>query len=590
MLEMESFKRLKIFPKFLFFLLPFLTFAIIVTSVVLSWVNYGFFRGNILRDYSEILAASAGEIHQYMASSIKSLESLSKVLVAGKANSYEQEMALVAYQLYNPEFVSITLLSPEGEQLTSTRLAGGPVHVADEEAFKKAREGGTGYSGTRFTGENLPYACVATPLLSRGRVAAVLWGELSLKSVWDVLDRIRLGNTGRVYILDSAGRFVVHPDMEKVVRGESEDPKIVAELAGAVGKPVPWRGAREGRKSYCLGAAIANLDWWLVIAQDESEAYAYLYKNILWTACITLFLCAMGPLVLWVPIRRLLKPIERMHRQVLRIGKGELDLRVEVETLDEIGELSLAFNRMADSLKGLIRREVEMTKELLQARNLATLGAAASKVTHEVGNLLSNIALIGANLKSRKLSPEAEEAVRLLEKESGRVATFIRNFLQLSKKPELRLMKASLEITIQDVLAVYRPDAEKRGVRFEIDWDPDLPMVDMDVGLMHQVLTNLVKNSLDATPGPGVISMEGSVDGEFLKLVVRDTGSGMSPDVLEQIFNPFFTTKGKNGTGLGLPICKTIIDAHRGSIECSSEPGKFTAFTVKLPLQQPALR
>ena len=148
-------------------------------------------------------------------------------------------------------------------------------------------------------------------------------------------------------------------------------------------------------------------------------------------------------------------------------------------------------------------------------------------------------------------------------------------------------MKASLETTIYDILAVYSQEAELRGVRFEIEWDPGLPMVDMDVGLMHQVLTNLVKNSLDAMSGPGVIRMEGSVDGEFLQLVVRDTGPGMSPDVREQIFNPFYTTKGKNGTGLGLPICKNILEAHRGSFECTSEPGKFTAFIIKLPLKQP---
>jgi two-component system NtrC family sensor kinase len=275
-----------------------------------------------------------------------------------------------------------------------------------------------------------------------------------------------------------------------------------------------------------------------------------------------------------------------MHQQALRIGEGELDLRIDVVSLDEIGGLSSAFNTMAESLKGFIHREVELAKELLHARNLATLGAAASKVTHEVGNLLSNISLIVLSLRAQKLSPQLEESVQLLERESVRVGTFIKNFLQFAKKPELRLMKASFETTIQDILAVYSQEAGLRRVRFDVEWDPGLPMVDMDVGLIHQVLTNLVKNSLDAMSGPGVISMEGSVNGDFLQLVVRDTGPGMSPEVQGQIFNPFYTTKGKKGTGLGLSICKTILDAHRGSIECSSEPGKFTAFILKLPLKQ----
>jgi methyl-accepting chemotaxis protein len=232
---MGVFKRLKVFPKFLFFLLPFLTFSIILISFVLTSMNYRFFRSNIRRDYSEILTASAGEIHQYMAGSMKGLESLAGVLAACKADSYAKEMALVAYQLSHPEFIAITLFTPEGERISSTRLTGASPPTASAEAFEKALEGGIGCTGTRFTSENLPYACVATPLKSRGQVAAVLWGELSLKSVWNVLNRIRVGKTGRVYILDSTGRFIIHPDMDKVVRGESVDPAIVAGIARSGG-------------------------------------------------------------------------------------------------------------------------------------------------------------------------------------------------------------------------------------------------------------------------------------------------------------------------------------------------------------------
>lgn len=584
---MGFFRQLKIFPKFLCFLLPFVSFAILVTSIVLSSVNYNSFRNNLLRDYGDILRASAGEIHQYMKGSVKSLEGLASVLAVSKTDIYEREIALVAYQFSNPEFVGIALFSPEGEQLLSTRIAGPTVEAAREEAFDKALRGEIGYTGARFTKESLPFACVAIPIQSKGRVVNVLWGELSLKSVWNVLDRIRLGETGKVYIIDLNGRFVSHPDMDKVVRSESVDPKIVAKIAGAGDEPLPWHEDKDGRKSYCLGATISELDWLLVLIQDESETYAYLYEDIRWTAIMTLFICAMGPLVLWIPVKRLLEPIERMHKQVLRIGQGELDLRVEVVSHDEIGGLSSAFNKMTDSLKGLIQREVELATELLHARNLATLGVAASKVTHEVGNLLTNISFIIMNLRSQKLDSQSEESVQLLEMESERVRAFIANFLQFARKPQLHFMKESFEIIIQRILAVYGREGELRGIRFEVEWDHNLPLVNMDVGLMHQVLTNLVKNSLDAVSEPGVIRIEGVVEGEFLKIVVRDTGPGISPDVREQVFNPFYTTKGKNGTGLGLSICKTIIDAHRGSIDCLSEPGEFTAFILKLPLIWP---
>ena len=98
-------------------------------------------------------------------------------------------------------------------------------------------------------------------------------------------------------------------------------------------------------------------------------------------------------------------------------------------------------------------------------------------------------------------------------------------------------------------------------------------------------MNNLVKNALEAIGGPGKISIEGRIEGESLVVMIEDTGPGIAPEILEEMFDPFFTTKGKKGTGLGLSIVKTIMEAHRGTIECESDVTRGTTFVLRLPLR-----
>ncbi|HID30097.1 MAG TPA: HAMP domain-containing histidine kinase, partial [Desulfobacterales bacterium] len=323
----------------------------------------------------------------------------------------------------------------------------------------------------------------------------------------------------------------------------------------------------------------------IVLSQAFPETYAYLYRNIYWAVLITCFTCLGAAVLGWQRLRHFLSPIQTLHHQVQRIGRGELDQKVTVDSHDEIGDLALAFNEMTDSLKQFIAREVETAKELVHAKNLAVLGSTSSKVTHEVGNLLNNVGMVLSSLKGERLSPVGEKSLQVLVKESARVREFIQNFLQFAKKPEPRSRKTSLEPVIKEVLSVNQPDAEKRGIHLDFNWPSDMPPVHVDVRLIYQVMNNLLKNSLEAMTDSGTIRIEGKIDRDHVWIAVEDTGPGIESDALERIFDPFFTTKGKKGTGLGLSIVKTIVESHRGSIECESALGMGATFTVRLPLQ-----
>jgi signal transduction histidine kinase len=216
---------------------------------------------------------------------------------------------------------------------------------------------------------------------------------------------------------------------------------------------------------------------------------------------------------------------------------------------------------------------------------LAILGTTSSKVTHEVGNLLNNVGLTLAILKGEGLSQKGENALDILEKDSKRVSQFIHNFLQFAKKPDVHLKRVSIDKTVREVLFVHQTRAKQKGIQLYLNWPSNLPPVNIDTRLMYQALNNLVKNALEAMGGPGKISIEGRIEEESLVMMIEDTGPGVAPEILEEMFDPFFTTKGKKGTGLGLSIVKTIMEAHRGTIECESDVAEGTTFILRLPLR-----
>jgi signal transduction histidine kinase len=348
---------------------------------------------------------------------------------------------------------------------------------------------------------------------------------------------------------------------------------------------VEWIDDRFKTVTYNLGAHVPVLDWVVVLSQPRSEIFSYIYKNIFWAATVTLMICVVAIVLGWRWTRRILVPIQELHMQVKKIGAGDLEHKVVVDTEDEIGELGRAFNDMTDSLKAHILREIETAKSLAHARNLAVLGTASSKVTHEVGNFLNNADMALSALKREPVSDRGKRILAVLENDSVRVKAFIQNFLGFAKKPELILKKRPLDLILKEVIGVFQVESEQRNIPIRFQWPNDIPMASVDAGMIHQAFANLFKNAMEAVDHDGEIVVEGKSEAGRVVLTVADSGPGMPPEIRDQIFEPFFTTKGKTGTGLGMAIVKTIVEAHRGVIECQSRPGGGTVFTILLPLR-----
>ena len=207
------------------------------------------------------------------------------------------------------------------------------------------------------------------------------------------------------------------------------------------------------------------------------------------------------------------------------------------------------------------------------------VGEMAASMAHEIGNPLNALSL-NLQLLKRKYPDEVDLAVA--QKELTRLNGIIREFLGAFRPAKAQLAPGSAADPLKDALAALKNVFEDRRIRVALDLPGTLPAVAVDRGQMEQVFFNLMKNALEAMKDGGELAIEIVHDDTSVSVSFRDSGSGMSDEALARLFEPFRTTK-KKGTGLGLMISRRIVAAHGGEIAVSSEEGRGTTFTVKLP-------
>jgi len=237
------------------------------------------------------------------------------------------------------------------------------------------------------------------------------------------------------------------------------------------------------------------------------------------------------------------------------------------------------------------RREAEEDKlklyaQLRHADRLATIGMLAAGVAHELNEPVGNI--LGFAQLAKKCSgvpASAQEDIKKIETASLQARDIIQKLLVFARQRPPKKTQVNLNQVVQDGLFFFEARCAKEGVELIRTLSADLPEVTADPAQLSQVLVNLVVNALQSIPGAGQITVETRFCDSSVYLVVADTGIGMSKQVLEKIFVPFFTTKDVGqGTGLGLPVVHGIVTAHGGSIDVESKEGCGTRFEIRLPI------
>jgi two-component system NtrC family sensor kinase len=260
-----------------------------------------------------------------------------------------------------------------------------------------------------------------------------------------------------------------------------------------------------------------------------------------------------------------------------------------------LAEIEMCLPYLVEELETTLRELQESHRELasaqsrlIQSERLASMGQISAGVAHEINNPLSTILLYSHMLLKHHKQGEAEsEEVKMILEEATRCRTIMRGLLDFARQSRVVKEPADMEGLIREVMHNLRMKIGQRHVSLEEDIQPALPPVNVDADQIRQMLVNLIQNGIDAVENTGkvVVTARKPGDQDCMEIRVHDTGRGMPPEVLSEIFTPFFTTKqlGK-GTGMGLSIVYGVVKMHSGEISVDSKVDKGTTFTIRLPL------
>jgi signal transduction histidine kinase len=322
--------------------------------------------------------------------------------------------------------------------------------------------------------------------------------------------------------------------------------------------------------------------WVVVMSQSKStvlEPVAYFKTFFFLFALLTFFVVCLLSVIL---IRKNLVPIQTLREGTEKIAEGEFGIEVDIQSGDEFENLGYAFNEMSRKLK-------EGRAMLVQSAKMGAVGQMASGVVHEIGQPLTSLSgLIDLLLMKEKGENGSRKRLELMKKEMERLTGIISRFKNFARVSEQTMKPLSINQIVDDTYALLEHQIQMSGVECQLEKSDGLPSILGEKNSLHQVLTNLVINAMDAVmekkADHPLILIRTFLEGDQVRLQVKDNGAGIPKEIRERIFDPFFTTKGpEKGTGLGLAIIESILHQHKAKITLGSEEGVGTSFVISFP-------
>jgi signal transduction histidine kinase len=292
------------------------------------------------------------------------------------------------------------------------------------------------------------------------------------------------------------------------------------------------------------------------------------------------------------------RPLRVLIKGSRKVAGGDFRYRIRLDTRDEMSELAEALNDMTERFQTIrddLDRQVQLrTRQAIRSEKLASVGFLAAGVAHEINNPLASIAMCAESLEGRTQSlideshPDYEVVrsyLRMIQEESFRCKEITGKLLDFSRMGEVTRANTELRELVQGVIDMVAHLGKYQSKQIQFAAGPPV-VAAVNAQEIKQVVLNLLTNALESTDAAGRVDLELVQHDGQAELVVTDNGCGMTEEVLEHLFEPFFTRrKHGQGTGLGLSITYRIIEEHGGQIEAASEgPGKGSRFCVRLPL------
>jgi len=321
------------------------------------------------------------------------------------------------------------------------------------------------------------------------------------------------------------------------------------------------------------------------LADIDSTIQQQVIRTSFFLFLVVATIAAVLSLILWQIV---LRPIHGLNVGMRRVASGDLSSKIEPVSQDELGRLGSTFNEMTDELAVARHRmekwtqsleeevekktkEIRETQEkLIQSEKMAALGRMTADIAHEIRNPLTALGGFGRRIEKEATTAKQRQYARLIVEEADRLEHILRDVLTFSWEPRFHFEHDSLTGTISSAVMMFKDICAEQGITVEEKYGCDLPVYH-EKDHVRQAILNLLSNSIDAMEQTGQLTVSTAKESEndifYVAVHIEDTGPGIEEDKLDQVFEPFYTTKKiGQGTGLGLAICRKIITEHGGFI------------------------
>jgi signal transduction histidine kinase len=279
-------------------------------------------------------------------------------------------------------------------------------------------------------------------------------------------------------------------------------------------------------------------------------------------------------------VKELTAELRAAHEELERTNSELLQLTLELD--DRVAARTAELQAKNEEVK-------TMSQQLWQAAKLATMGELAASIAHELNNPLATVSL-RVEVLLAEMTPDAPQrrALKVVEQEVERMGQLVANLLQFTRRGQQQVSTLDVCEEIEHTLELIHYHLRNRHIAVVCQFAPDVPMVQADRQQLRQLFLNLFTNANDAMPQGGTLTLQVRTDppSQQIEIAISDTGMGIAAEDLPRVMEPFFTTKLEGlGTGLGLPICRRIVQEHQGDLDIVSTVHQGTTVLITLPTQ-----
>ncbi len=555
----------------------------VISFVFLVRVEKNFTK-EIIENRREIVKGYAQDISSIMSNPYKILESYASLVGTLFGDKERQHIALVKLSIDVPLFEEIVLIDLSGTPVTSSSPA--QVDISQKynkkEIFLSALSGEGALSRLYIDDNFIPAFNIAIPCFHLNRMQGILFAKVNLSKLWDVVDSIHVGKTGKAFVSTREGLLISHWDKKKVIKGEMINAKPYYDnLIHNINGVLEYFDEESKSLKIIYYALIEDFGFSMGIVQEAKEVYYF--KRITYIfliVAIVLIVLVSILLSFWVA-RRVTLPLERMTDASRKIERRDYDINLIPKTKDEIGKLCISFNHMAKKLK-----------EADENQRFVMFGYAAANIAHKLKNAIVSIKTITQLFhKSRKEPKLHEELEGDLTNEVKRLELMISRFSSFKQKLQEQLIGIDVVSLLSDIVETKRSFFIEHNVTCQTLYKVNSAFIKGDKEELNEVFNNIINNSVEAMPQGGELNISVNLstvtdtdyfDNQDVMISFTDQGSGIEKKELEKIFTPFYSTK-QFGMGIGLTFCKRVVAQYNGHINIESELKKGTTIKIAFP-------